>query len=330
MESAIHRCSSICLLIAMILTAVALDVSASAPTKVTLKVVDEQGEPVVNAKAWVNFYAKQGLFGRDEVKSTNTARGGVAVISGESMSAIDYGAVKDGYYATLNRFFFERPEGSYRFGRYEPWNPILELVLKKIRNPVSLYVRNMEIDLQERFISIPGKDMKYGFDLVEADWVMPYGKGVNADFVFEFFGSAVSPRVFDFSLNLSFTNDGDGIQAISSPVRYTSDLRLPHEAPADGYKDHLNQRFARDETHYTHRDFPEDRNYFFRVRTRKNERGEIISALYGKIHGNIGFHTAGQIGFTYYLNPRENERNLEFDRAKNLATGDRAELFFKP
>ena len=70
----------------------------------------------------------------------------------------------------------------------------------------------------------------------------------------------------------------------------------------------------------------QDQNYIFRVRTKVNERGEIISALYGKIHGRI--ETGGylqplpRLQFTYYLNPTPNDRNIEFDPEKNLFGGD--------
>ncbi len=74
--------------------------------------------------------------------------------------------------------------------------------------------------------------------------------------------------------------------------------------------------------HYIAKDFPENRNYFFRVRTQKDDKGEIVSALYGKIYGNISFSVDKSIGklygMLYYLNPDSNDRNLESDYKKNL------------
>lgn len=298
--------------------------------KVTLKVIDSEENPLVNAKAFVDFYEKQGLFSGKTTKKVNTARGGLATISGKSMGAIDYGAVKEGYYPTLHRLFLKKDRKASLFNRYQPWNPTLDVVLKKIKNPVSLSARNMEIDGLHRYLIIPARDKKIGFDLLEADWVAPYGKGIIPDFIFEYSGEAQSKRVFDYTLKLSFAEAKDGIQAVSAPVRYTSVLRLPYEAPTEGYNGQLNQRYARVETHYIHQDFPEDRNYFFRIRTKLDEQGNVVSALYGKIHGNIKFDTEGKIGFIYYLNPRPNERNLEFDPDQNLATGKQADYIFTP
>ena len=74
-----------------------------------------------------------------------------------------------------------------------------------------------------------------------------------------------------------------------------------------------------------HRD---DQNFFFRVRSETDDEGNITSALYGKIHGEILF-TIGtlrnpkksSLSFTYYLNPDHNDTNLEFDLEKNLFKG---------
>ena len=66
-------------------------------------------------------------------------------------------------------------------------------------------------------------------------------------------------------------------------------------------------------------------NYFFRVRTVLNKAGEVESALYGKIHGDFSLDHNGVFGFSYYLNPTPNDRNLEFDTRQNLFTKLRPE-----
>ena len=62
------------------------------------------------------------------------------------------------------------------------------------------------------------------------------------------------------------------------------------------------------------------RTIFFACGRRKNESGKIVSALYGKIHGEIGYSWTRGIRFIYYLNPTPNDRNLEFDPSRNLFT----------
>jgi hypothetical protein len=52
-------------------------------------------------------------------------------------------------------------------------------------------------------------------------------------------------------------------------------------------------------------------NYYIRVRTKVDDRGNIVSAHYGKIYGDF-------MQFKYYLNPTINDRNVEFDPKQNL------------
>ncbi len=62
----------------------------------------------------------------------------------------------------------------------------------------------------------------------------------------------------------------------------------------DGRKKDKNLRYRSSED--------DNRSFAFRIRTRRNERGEIIEAFY---------------------NPTPNDRNLEFDRKANLNRADR-------
>ena len=59
-----------------------------------------------------------------------------------------------------------------------------------------------------------------------------------------------------------------------------------------------------------------DRCYTFRIRTRRNDKGELVEAYYGKIYGDFEFEgddKKGLIGvkFLYYLNPKSLDRNLD-------------------
>lgn len=66
----------------------------------------------------------------------------------------------------------------------------------------------------------------------------------------------------------------------------------------------------------------ENRHFCFRIRTKKNEKGEIVEAYYGKIYGDIGTVADKKnlygVTFLYYLNLNTNDRNLEWDRKNNL------------
>jgi len=58
--------------------------------------------------------------------------------------------------------------------------------------------------------------------------------------------------------------------------------------------------------------------FFLRTRVKLDAQGNIISAHYTKIMGDIRLAAQGSLHFTYYFNPTANDRNLEFDPSKNL------------
>ncbi len=78
-------------------------------------------------------------------------------------------------------------------------------------------------------------------------------------------------------------------------------MRSEQEAPKDGYQSTSSQ---------TQTTNPK-RNFYFRVHTKLDENGNVVSACYGKIYGDLA-------QFTYYYNPTLNDRNIEFDPKQNL------------
>ena len=93
-----------------------------------------------------------------------------------------------------------------------------------------------------------------------------------------------------------------------------SELTMPHEAPGDGYGPLLERVVKGGEGHGARTDV----GFFLRTRVRRDAAGKIENAHYAKILGDVYVNPRGEIEFTYYFNPRPNERNLEFDLEKNL------------
>lgn len=63
----------------------------------------------------------------------------------------------------------------------------------------------------------------------------------------------------------------------------------------------------------------------FRIRTKRNGKGEVVEAYYGKIYEDIAFDIAnyvpiGSPRFLYYLNPNSMDTNLEYG-GPNLRPG---------
>jgi len=283
--------------------------------KITGKVIDEGGQPVSGAEVTIDF-----LIGRtDSVGTRDLTHKGVTVGDG-TFSASDQTGIaaglavtKGGHYKTVSGYYLFKAKKS---GRWEPWNPTVEMVLKAIVNPIPMYARRVET------ATIPVMGKPIGFDLVESDWVAPYGKGKVADFVFTLEKQYTSvDQPFDVTLTVRFSNEDDGIQSVFAPIDVGSELRLPRTAPEEDYQSELVKSTSRQAANaMIQRDFRDDQNYFFRVRTVKKDN-KIVSAYYGKIDGDIEFWGNEKLRFTYYLNPTPNDRNMEFDPKRNLLTG---------
>lgn len=274
----------------------------------TITVLDETGKAVSDANVKVIFSS---ITPRGQRVSTN--------ISGKSDSegvfrasssytgapAMLFRAEKSGYYDTLKPYDLG---DYYSVGR---WNPQLNLVLKRVLNPIPLYAKMVSLE-------VPAFEKQLGFDLMIGDWVAPYGKGVSGDILFlSHYYNKQSKEDFDHQLVVSFSNPGDGVQPLVSVAEQAgSELRSPHEAPESGYEakvvrmtsDHPGQTLVFD--------YDPNRAYFFRVRTVLNGKGEVKSALYGKIYGDFN-------SFYYYLNPTPNDRNIEFNPKQNLFSNQR-------
>ncbi len=118
--------------------------SALAPlAKVTLRVVDESGKPIAGASAGVTFnyggtWTDPGKFvGAKGLTDTN----GYFSASGRTEWGIAYGARQSGYYRTTGlKYIFREP----KLGRWQPWNPELKVVLKKIGQPTAMYAKRVE------------------------------------------------------------------------------------------------------------------------------------------------------------------------------------------
>jgi len=269
--------------------------------KATLKIIDENSNPVAGANAGIGFFTNSIPTSIDGITDTN----GVFIAAYASEPSIigyllSFRIEKQGYYFT----WAQRDLGQ----GYDPakWIFTQTLLLKKIGKPIAMYAKRV-------VKGPPVFNQPVGYDLMVGDWVGPYGKGVTTDIIF--FGKLdqKSRNDFDYKLTVSFPEPDDGIQEFVVPdAEKGSGLRSPHETPTNGYLTQVVKTMS----HHPGQGAKDDmnnpnRNYFFRVRTVKNDEGNIVSAYYGKIYGDF-------MQFSYYLNPTPNDRNIEFDPKQNL------------
>jgi len=279
--------------------------------KITLKVVDESGNTVTGANASVTFEIPKGTEQGSknvQVKGSTDISGNFSA-SGSTITSVAYGVSKEGFYKSTGEYNFEKRNS----GRWEPWNPEVKVVLRKIEKPVPMYAREFRLEL-------PISDKPVGFDLIEYDWVAPYGKGQHSDLLFKISGTYVNEYEFDNKFEISFPNKFDGIQLVKENRKHGSMLKLPKLAPETGYNNKLVRFRSRVPDKPLREDADDSNNYIFRIRSEENDK-KLVRAMYGKIHGDIEFGVKKSkktiIIFKYYLNP-DYSNNLEFDIKQNL------------
>lgn len=280
--------------------------AATPEWKVILKVLDETGKPVPGAKASVDYYIipPPGQTKNWERIESLTDTNGIF-----TASHADTGSTTLGVH--IERTGFYPSHVGYSLGTsYDSatWQINQTLVLKKMIDPVPMYAKWLNTH-------VPVLDKPMGFDLMVGDWVTPNGRGKDADVIFTAHLDKRAEDDFDYKLVVSFPNPGDGIQPFIVPeAEKTSTLRSPQMAAEDGYKPEWVKTQNRRPGEPSRILLDENLNFFFRVRTVLDEKGNVKSALYGKIYGDF-------MNFKYYLNPTANSRNIEFDPNLNLLKG---------
>ncbi len=209
--------------------------------------------------------------------------------------------------------------------RWQPWDATYATVLRKIEKPIPMYARIANV-------KVPAQGTPCGFDLKEADWVAPWGKGLVPDFLFTVRSSYANYRQFDASMKLALSNSLDGIQPANLPKEFGYGEFIWHRlSPEGGYVSSYEQENGMPRKHYEIPTAPEvhdlddvkKQKFYFRVRT-VEKNGKIVSALYGKLSAGFEMRIPNEqevrIVLNYYLNPTALDRNMEFDLKQNLFT----------
>jgi len=279
--------------------------------KITIKVVDDDGKSVDKAKVAVYFDEKHNDKGSTDADGLFTA----SSVSRYSDARI--AIAKDRYYESSYTYQFIPMRNDW--GKWQPWNPVITSVVRRIINPIPMYAKHVET-------KIPRTNEWFGYDLVKADWVSPVGKGVVSDFMFRVDGYWKDYRNHDTVLSLNFQHDTDGLLPYTWTPSWDishSELDIPHQAPENGYlPTYKFYKFRKDNIKTN--DCEKSIAFRFRIHRSTDESGTLTYALYGKIR-YLKFGGASEepsyLQFTYYLNPTPNDRNLEFDPKKNLLKG---------
>ena len=315
----------------------------------TLHVVDsETGQALRNIRCETIFTTHTGNWNdmsRGRLEQGVTNADGDFRFKGESdVSHVTFSIHTEGvaYYPVIRKRLEFSGVSGVLSRHWEPYDSIVTVRLQRVEHPIPLFVKRVELRDYERGIGgFDGTNSVLRFDLMKGDWLPPYGKGEVADMridtrvdrteterrflpqdgqwgVLQFYDFVAKVELHDGDYLLSEDVRASAGIKIRSVVRDGSARSITRtkgkRKQIDGNKDWRCEYFS---------DSVPNRCYPFRIRTRRNDKGELVEAYYGKIYGDFEFEgddKKGLIGvkFLYYLNPKSLDRNLEWDRKTNL------------
>jgi hypothetical protein len=296
-------------------------------TRAVFIVKDDMGQPVGNAAITGGFRDFSNAGSRDRFDG-HTDSNGIFIAQGKAVVGVGCRVSSASYYPAQSskNLEYKRRQDGKGYESIDHWDVEIPILLKRIRNQIPMFMKGVENPYVSAFEGVGkyclGRTSSY--DIVNGAFLPPYGKGEMSDIRFNWKMTIYSKDSdglawdYDTLCEISMTNvvDGicrgvpDGSESGQTGSAYFSD----YNAPVDGYTNTIpfyehvrgTKADSNDDKHYL---------YYFRIRTQTNALGQVTNALYGKIYGQINGR------FTYYLNPTPNDRNIEFDPAKNLFGG---------
>ena len=278
---------------------------------IEVKVLDQKGNPVAGVivdSESMSYLRKKHVGEILYEKKTTNDKGLVTLLSRKNSMTERIYLNKEDYYESRSMTLAPMSKN------FPPSTPI-ELKIKAIKNPIAMYAKKID------YLSVPVDGRQVGYDIMIGDWVAPHGRGKTSDLLFKhegvrkWSGPKHYKEAYEQKITIGFKNEKDGLLPYKGSSedgwKYGSEFTSMYEAPLEGYQKKWVQRTWKEKggAHKTTRDI--DRNFYFRVRTKVDSKGNIISAYYGKIYGDF-------MTFSYYLNPTSRDKNVEFDPKRNL------------
>jgi hypothetical protein len=267
-------------------------------------VIDSTGRDVANAQITGQF-STDGEGARPFKSVTDNS--GRVVLEEQCRGEVYYAVKKEDHYDTRGQYWFLlEGEDCVKDGRWIPWNPTLEVVLKEKRTPIPM------LFTWETKVVVP-KEKMVGFDCKTRSLVSPYGTGEVSDFMLTYSSNGKQRLNLEKRITIKFPEDCGFIKL---PKDLFSQFPSLHEAPEDSYTQELTFEFARTPTAILKDEGLQDSEYFImRSRVKRDKNGKIVSATYGKFY-RFAFDESddGKTGYLllqFYVNPTPNDRNLE-------------------
>ncbi len=287
--------------------------SRSADAKVEFHVVDDQGSPVHDAKVEVIF-DMLGL-GKDTRISTNTDTNGICFATGQTAGILKIRVSKDGYYRTDDeiRLIAMGKKNDIKWGKWQPWGMEKTIILAKIRNPIAQSVAGWGW----RTTKVYNKWI--GFDILNYDYVYPYGKGQKVDFeIFFDWNGKLFPQYDGMTKLIRFPGKYSGaywnekINGSNIPGIYKADSNAVYRAEFKFFENAKKNRKGKI-IGWEKKEFDNGKVLVGRSRCKVDEMGRLKDAVYFQIV-NLEFACDEEgvaLRCTAYYNPTPNDTNIE-------------------
>ena len=284
-----------------------------------LRVLDQVGKPVKNARIYGSFWP--GDNGRKYILVDGlTNADGEYVAEGVSKWKLTYQVTKDGYYMSTGAIDYLAATNVPVIiaGKWQPYGATREIILKKVMNPFPL-VHSKSICSEA-----PSLDNWYGYDLERRRWVRPFGDGEHSDMLIKISIEAKN-KINDFKtiMEVTFTNNPYAGAYMLKKDEF-SEMKSVYEADTNAFYQtsfkfvHEKHPKIKQTTFFKYVSGAEitdtrlDANSYlvFRTRTKVDGKGNLVSAHYGKIYGPWEFF-GGMRAANVQFNPSPNDTNLE-------------------
>ena len=280
-----------------------------AKIRTTYVIVDDCGNSVPDVKVhiWLGLenYKDGGVVYYDYTDSD-----GRYVLNGKTTGLVRYSFVKDGYYESEGEQHLDEvknEQNAVKDGKWQQYGETQKIILKRIINPSVTKWHYGEL-LQ------PPKGCWVGLDLETLRFCPPYGSGAHEDVLLWYTNSVAETgwRNNRGMLKMSFTNQAyAGAYVLKKDAWsdfkscYVADTNNAYETRFFKYE------HAREpEKILKYEEFPEDSYIVFRTRTKTDDKGNLLSAHYGKMYGPWGYRDAVRFESVLF-NPVPNDPNLE-------------------
>jgi hypothetical protein len=210
--------------------------------------------------------------------------------------------IKPGFYkSNVTYWFFKNYFDCVKDGRWIPWNPTVEVVLKEIRNPVKM-IKNSGL-----LLAFPMRE-NVGFDLEVGDVVAPFGAGKESDVSF-CFDSWQHFNPYCYSNRFVITAGNGGSIATAHKDSF-SDFKFAYAPPDSGWVSDLTLGMVRTKDKIlSNVALGKEEYWVVAVRRGERKRFAVVS--------DFDFGGSGQgtndcgVLLSYYLNPNPGDANLE-------------------